>query len=132
MKRHPLDALTLVALTFVLVAGALWGMWYAGWELESLAIAAPLLLVVLGTVGLIATLVAARQAGRRQRERRTPVAAPADVAPPADGRAADDAQPAGEPLDVPEPADAEPAEPTDHTLTLEDLTRPSDDREDPR
>lgn len=41
MKRHPLDALTLVALTFVLVAGVLWGMWYAGWEPVSLAIAAP-------------------------------------------------------------------------------------------
>ena len=68
MKRHPLDAVTLVALAFVLVAGALWGMWYADWEPVSLAVAAPLLLVALGTVGLVATLIAARQAGRRQRE----------------------------------------------------------------
>ncbi|KAA1422340.1 hypothetical protein FE697_014375 [Mumia zhuanghuii] len=129
MKRHPLDALTLVALAFVLVAGVLWGMWYAGWEPVSLAIAAPLLLVLLGTVGLVATLIAARQAGRRQREQRTAVADLGEDRPPADTEAAAEAEhetgPEAEP--APEPVDA----PTD-TLTLEDLTRPSDDREDRR
>ncbi|MBW9204759.1 hypothetical protein KV102_03235 [Mumia sp. zg.B53] len=122
MKRHPLDAVTLVALAFVLVAGALWGMWYAGWEPATLAVAAPLLLVALGTVGLVATLIAARQAGRRQREQRTAVAPPTTLDPT--------------PGAAEQPDDDDPAENTDtvpaDTLTLEDLTRSSDDREDPR
>ena len=123
MKRHPLDAVTLVALAFVLVAGALWGMWYADWEPVSLAVAAPLLLVALGTVGLVATLIAARQAGRRQREQRMAVGAQTapDATPGADDQPDEDSDPAPTPV----------TDPTD-TLTLEDLTRSSDDREDPR
>lgn len=98
MKRHPLDALTLVSLAFVAVAGAVWAMWYAGWDPVSIAVAGPLLLVALGVAGLVATIVSARQTSRRTRER----ALPSDKTP------------------------------SDPTLTLEDLTGPSDEGEDKR
>ncbi|MFD1825662.1 MULTISPECIES: hypothetical protein [Mumia] len=118
MKRHPLDALTLVSLTFVAVAGAVWGMWYAGWDLVSIAIAGPLLLVLLGVAGLVATFIAARQTSRRNREQRTAVSPSADTTLDA---TPDDAS----------PTDASPANDT-RTLTLEDLTGPSDEGDDKR
>lgn len=118
MKRHPLDALTLVSLTFVAVAGAVWAMWYAGWDPVSIAVAGPLLLVALGVAGLVATIVSARQTSRRRREH----ALRDDSAPdlPSDDASSDEAS-----------SDDTPPDST-RTLTLEDLTGPSDEGEDKR
>ncbi|WP_262850612.1 hypothetical protein [Mumia quercus] len=113
MKRHPLDALTLVSLTFVAVAGAVWAMWYAGWDPVSIAVAGPLLLVALGVAGLVATIVSARQTSRRTREQALQDGTLQDGTP-------DDTLP-----------DDTPSDPT-RTLTLEDLPGSSDEGEDKR
>lgn len=114
MKRHPLDALTLVSLSFVAVAGAVWAMWYAGWDPVSIAVAGPLLLVALGVAGLVATIVSARQTSRRRREHALRDAGAPDELP------TDDL-----------PSDDTPPDST-RTLTLEDLTGSSDEGEDKR
>ncbi|TNC34371.1 hypothetical protein [Mumia zhuanghuii] len=110
MKRHPLDALTVVSLAFVLVAGAVWGMWYAGWEPVSFAVAGPLLLVLLGVAGLVITFLAARHASRSGRDSATT-----------------------ETTEVDDLTETLTVTVTDEpTLTLEDLTRPSDEGDDKR
>jgi ABC-type oligopeptide transport system substrate-binding subunit len=132
VKRHPLDALTVVSLAFVLVAGAVWGMWYAGWEPVSFAVAGPLLLVLLGVAGLVITFLAARHASRSGRDHDARVRTDAVRPEPADADTADADNATTEVDDLTESLTTTTTTTDEPTLTLEDLTRPSDEGDDKR
>lgn len=64
MKRHPIDPVAVLGVGFVAVCLLLWAAWSFAWSQDALTLAFPVGIVVIGVLGLAATLWSSRRDDR--------------------------------------------------------------------